>query len=260
MKNKETKKPLFSIITVVKNDELNIEKTIKSILNQNFKNFEYIVIEGSSHDKTYDNILKYKRDIDIIVSEKDNGLYYAMNKGAALASGDFVVFVNSGDILTPTALKIIHDKISINPKVDFIFGTVKRHYTKDIILKFGFDSKRLKFNFDFATSHSTGFFVKKSKFEQIGYFDTQYKCSADYDVYYKLIILSKLKGISTNRDELIGEVSSGGFSSKLSFYDHLLEEMKIRYNNKQNKILIIFISINAVIKHYTKKLTNFFSN
>ena len=127
-------------------------------------------------------------------------------------------------------------------------------------MKFGFDSKRLKFNFDFATSHSTGFFVKKFKFEQIGYFDTQYKCSADYDVYYKLIILKNLKGISTNKEELIGEVSSGGFSSKFSFFDHLLEESKIRINNGQNLMMIIIIFFNAILKEILKKLILKFNN
>lgn len=254
MKNKETKKPLFSIITVVKNDELNIEKTIKSILNQNFKNFEYIVIEGSSVDKTYDNILKYKRDIDIIVSEKDNGLYYAMNKGAALASGDFVVFVNSGDILTPSALKIIFDKILLDPKIDFIFGTVIRHYTNDTILKYGFNKKKLYFNFDFATAHSTGFYLKRKTFLKVGLFDTRYKCSADYDLYYKILLKEKLKGLSTKKNEIVGEVSAGGFSSKLNFIEHLFEETKIRYNNKQNMFVILIIFLNALVKYFFKIL------
>lgn len=250
--NNYKKKPFFSIVTVVKNDEKNIKITLESIFNQDFEDYEYIIIDGKSNDKTLSIVNEYKKNINLIVSELDDGIYYAMNKGAKLSNGKFLVFVNSGDILTPSALKIIHNKISSNPEVDFIFGTVKRHYTKDIILKFGFDSKRLKFNFDFATSHSTGFFVKKSKFKQIGYFDTQYKCSADYDVYYKLIILNNLNGISTNKDELIGEVSPGGFSSKLSFYDHLLEETKIRINNNQNIFIVILIFINALIKKLFK--------
>ena len=79
-KKKAKKKPFFSIITVVKNDEKNISKTIDSIQNQNFKNFEHIVIEGKSNDNTIGKILRYK-NIDIVIYEKDNGIYYAMNKG-----------------------------------------------------------------------------------------------------------------------------------------------------------------------------------
>ena len=245
-------KPLFSIITVVKNDERNIQKTIESILNQEFKNFEYIIIDGNSKDNTLNKINKYKESIDFIISEDDDGIYFAMNKGAALASGEFVVFVNSGDIFTPKALKIINDKIIQEVNFDFIVGTVKRHYTKDIIIKSGFDKKKLKYNFDFATSHSTGFFIRNSKLKEIGLFNTKYRCSADYDIYYKLIILKNLNGISTKREELIGEVASGGFSSKISFIDHLKEETLIRLNNGQNKLIIFFIFINAIIKNFFK--------
>ena len=109
--NKITK-PLFSIITVVKNDEKNIQKTILSILNQEFKNFEYIIIDGNSKDTTISLINKYKKDINCIISEDDNGIYHAMNKGAKISNGEFIVFVNSGDLLTKKALKIIQNKIS----------------------------------------------------------------------------------------------------------------------------------------------------
>ena len=247
------KKPFFSIITVVKNDEKNIQKTIVSILNQKFKNFEYIIIDGNSKDSTISIINKYKDRINNIISEDDDGLYYAMNKGAKISNGEFIVFVNSGDILTTEALKIIYTKIINNPDADFIIGTVKRHYTKDTIIKSGFDKKRLIYNFDFATSHSTGFFIRSSKLREIGLFNTNYKCSADYDVYYKLLILNNLDGISTKNEELIGEVSSGGFSSKISFIKHLKEETTIRLNNGQNKFIVILIFINAFIKHLFKK-------
>lgn len=246
------KKPFFSVITVVKNDEANISKTINSIINQKFKDFEYLIIDGKSKDKTYKNILKYKKKINRIISEKDNGLYYAMNKGVALAKGEFIVFVNSGDILTPSALKIIYDKILLNPKIDFIFGTVIRHYTNDTILKYGFNKKKIYFNFDFATAHSTGFYLKKKTFLKVGLFDTRYKCSADYDLYYKILLKEKLKGLSTKKNEIVGEVSAGGFSSKLNFIEHLFEETKIRYNNKQNLFVILIIFLNALVKYFYK--------
>ena len=74
------KKPFFSIITVVKNDEQNIIKTIKSVHNQSFKDFEHIVIDGKSTDNTLNKIVHNKK-IDFLISEKDDGIYYAMNKG-----------------------------------------------------------------------------------------------------------------------------------------------------------------------------------
>ena len=137
------KKTLFSIITVVKNDEKNIQKTITSVLNQEFKNFEYIIIDGKSTDSTISLINKYKNKINYLISEDDEGLYFAMNKGLKLASGEFVVFVNSGDTLSNKALKIINEKILKKPDVDFVFGTVKRHYSKDTLLKFGFNKKKI---------------------------------------------------------------------------------------------------------------------
>ena len=251
--NKMTK-PQFSIITVVKNDEKNIQKTIESILNQEFKNFEYIIVDGESKDSTMSLISKYKDKINHIVSENDDGIYFAMNKGAKIARGEFIVYVNSGDTLTVNALKIIQRKINENPNIDFVFGTVKRHYTKDTLIKYGFNKKKLIYNFDFATSHSTGFYFRRSKFQELGFFNTKYKCSADYDIYYKMLILNNAEGTFTDKQDLIGEVSSGGYSSKLNILDHLLEETKIRIDNKQNIFLIILIFLNTLIKGVIKKI------
>ena len=84
---KKTKKPYFSIVTVVKNDVHNIDKTIKSVISQNYKNFEYIIIDGKSIDGTIIKINKYKAQIKHILSEKDQGIYFAMNKGIKIAKG-----------------------------------------------------------------------------------------------------------------------------------------------------------------------------
>ena len=254
MKKKKLKKPFFSIITVVKNDEANIQKTIKSVISQSFKNFEYIVIDGKSKDKTIKKINDYKNKISCILSQKDAGIYFAMNKGIKIANGTFLLFVNSGDLLTKNALKIIYELFSKNKKVDFIFGTVKRHYTTNTIIKYGYNKFRLNYNFDFATAHSTGFFIKLKSLKKVGNFNTKYKCSADYDFYYRAIIKKKLKGVSTNKNNLIGIMKSGGHSSKISFLGHLLEETKIRYDNNQNLLLIFLIFCNAIFKFILKKI------
>ena len=91
--NKKKNLPFFSVITVVKNDEKNIDKTLKSVLSQNFRDFEYILIDGKSKDKTLNIIKKYKKSIAHLKSEIDKGIYYAMNKGIKLAKGHVIVFV-----------------------------------------------------------------------------------------------------------------------------------------------------------------------
>jgi len=242
----------FSIITVVKNDENNLEKTIKSILNQkNYEEIEYIVIDGKSNDNTFKIIEKYKDKIDKVICENDNGIYDAMNKGIKLSSGNIIGLCNSGDLLYPKAIDYIKKQFDKN--CDFVFGTVVRKYLGSTIIKHGFNLKRIYYNFDFATSHSTGFYIKRKIIKKIGYYDTQFKCSADYDFYLRLIKSNLFKGGFTKSDEIVGEVQSGGYSSKVSFFEHLKEETSIRIKNRQNIFLIFFIFINAIIKRFIKK-------
>lgn len=251
MKNK---KPFFSVITVVKNDEKNINRTIISILRQNLKDFEYLIVDGGSSDNTFQIIKSHGKKINFVISENDQGIYFAMNKGAKIANGKIIVYVNSGDILKNNALKIVKSYFTSNQKIGFLFGSVKRYYTNTIIYKHGINLKRILYNFDFATTHSTGFFIKKKIFKKMGYFNTKYKISADYDLYYRLILKKKILGIATKKNELIGVMKSGGYSSKIKFIDHLIEEIKIRNDNGQNKILTTLIFINAIIKNFIKNL------
>jgi glycosyltransferase involved in cell wall biosynthesis len=250
------KQKLLSIITVVKNDVLNIEKTIKSIIYQKNKDVEFIIVDGKSNDGTIKIINKYKKRIDKIVIEKDKGIYHAMNKGIKLSSGKYIGFCNSGDLINKGGIKIIIKNLINN--IDVLFATVKRHYLGKTIIKSGYNLKRLNYNFDFATSHSTGFYVK-SKFHKIlGLYDTSFRCSSDYDFYYRLLKKNKINIRSTPVNKIIGIVQKGGFSSTLSPLGHIVEETKIRIKNKQNLIIILLIFVNAVVKSFFKYLTKLF--
>ena len=92
--SKKIANPFFTVVTVVKNNKNLILKTIRSVKSQSFKNFEYIIVDGASTDGTLEVILKNKKYLNLLISENDKGIYYAMNKAIKVASGEVIVFVN----------------------------------------------------------------------------------------------------------------------------------------------------------------------
>ena len=116
--------PKFSIITVTYNAEAFIEGTVQSVINQKFNSFEYIIIDGDSTDNTKAILSDYKKQIDFLISEKDQGLYHAMNKGIRSANGEFLLFLNAGDrFLSDAVLNEIDSAISPETRIvsaDFI--------------------------------------------------------------------------------------------------------------------------------------------
>ena len=245
---KYKKKPLFSIITVVLNGEKYIEKTIKSIISQSYKSYEHIIIDGGSTDKTLNIINKYKKKITKIISKKDKGIYDAFNIGMSYAKGDYICFVNSDDILKRNALKIINKYIEINPKIDFIFGSVKKHWG----ILYGYRPEKIKFSWGFYSSHSTGFYIKRKSAQRIGKYNLKYKYNADYDYFYRMIVRFKMKGIATKKNEVVGVFRRGGFSSRVHYRKLFLEDLRIRYDNNQNIFLILIIAIYKLAKHFRK--------
>ena len=231
--------PLITIITVCKNSELTIEKTIKSIIDQDYQNIEYIIIDGKSDDKTMSIVEKYKENIKIAISEKDKGIYDAFNKGLNLANGDLIGFVNSDDTLTKNALSMLVKYHNNYPDIDFIFGSVKKKWG----VVHGYRPWMIYLSWGFYSSHSTGFYIKKEAAKKIGNYNLKYKCSADYDYFYRMIVHQKLKGIGTKKKDLFGVFNSGGYSSKINFFDHLCECTKIRIDNKQNKFVVLLTFI-----------------
>jgi glycosyltransferase involved in cell wall biosynthesis len=117
--------PKVSIITVVRNAESSIEGTIASIISQNYPNIEYIVLDGQSQDRTNSIIQNYSDNIDIYISESDKGIFDAMNKGAELASGDWIIYMNAGDrFYANDSLTKISD--ALNSDADAILAGVEK--------------------------------------------------------------------------------------------------------------------------------------
>jgi glycosyltransferase involved in cell wall biosynthesis len=243
-----------TIITVVKNDEKFILRTLNSIEKQNYNNIEHIIIDGKSTDHTLSKIKSFKKKNQIIISEQDLGIYDAMNKGIKLASGDIIAFCNSGDLIKKRGISLIVNYFKKNKDLDFLFAGVWRFYKGSKIKKNTFSPKRIHYNFDCYTAHSTGFYIKKTSQNKLGFYNLDFKCSADYDLFYRMIVKMKMTGLCTKKNEIVGLVKSGGFSSKFTYLDHLIEETRIRIHNKQNIIWVILI----FLIHYFKNLKKIF--
>ena len=150
-----------SIITVVKDNEDKIEKCIKSVINQSYKNIEYIIIDGNSSDNTKKIIQKYINRIHIFISERDNGIWDAMNKGINLATGDIIGFLNSDDFYYPDAIQTVVHYFT-QKRIDFLFGTVRKYK-----LMYKFNPKIIKWSFGFYTSHSVGFLLSLKNIKKL---------------------------------------------------------------------------------------------
>ena len=255
------KKILISIITVVRNDEKNIEKIIKNIINlkneSKNESIEYVIVDGNSTDNTKKIINNYRNFIDKFISEPDINLYDAINKGIRLSSGQVIGCCSSGDIYKPGALNIVANYFIKNPNVDFFFGTIIRNYVDATRIKHGFYPDKIWYQFDVLTSHSTGFFITRDAQNKVGEYDLNFPISSDYDFFYRLMAEHKLKGISSTKSEIIGEMTLGGVSSTVTYLDHIKEVAKIRFKNKQNIFFIILIIINSIFKNIPRIVRDF---
>ena len=241
--------PLISVITVVLNNKKFLQQSINSVLNQSYKNYELIIIDGQSNDGTLEIIKKNILKIDYWISEKDCGLYDAMNKGIKMSRGSLIAILNSDDVYYKNALKITSQYFNKCKDLDFLFGSVIKHK-----LLYGYKPWKINWSFGFYTAHSIGFIIKKNAQKKVGFYNTKYKYSSDYDFFYRMIVKYNLKGLSTKKNEIFGKFRRGGISSKISFMDYLGETIKIRLDNGQNIILVSIIFILKYTKHLFDKI------
>jgi glycosyltransferase involved in cell wall biosynthesis len=207
----------FSIITVNYNNAAGLEKTIQSVISQTYADFDFVVIDGGSSDESRSIIEKNSDRISYWVSEKDTGVYNAMNKGIRAARGEFVLFMNSGDVF--------FDANVLENANPFITGEHGIYYGNNI--KKSPSSERLKtypskLNFSFFYSSSLNHqstFIKKSLFDDLFYYNENYKIASDWEFFayaichenvpYKYldqtIAIYDFTGISTTSSELLKE-------------------------------------------------------
>ena len=187
-KTHEPNRPLVTVITVVFNGAGDLEKTLLSVLNQTYNNVEYIVIDGGSTDGTLDIIRQYDHAIDYWVSEKDAGIYDAMNKGILLASGGWVNFMNSGDLFysTTTLEKIV---FKFREKYSIVYGDVqafsKRHHFN--VMKISRPVTPRNLIMKLPICHQATFVTLKA-FKEVGLYDTNYKICGDHDWLLKALM------------------------------------------------------------------------
>lgn len=233
----DNKSPLITIITVVLNDSENIEATILSVLNQNYTNVEFIVIDGGSTDGTLEIIKKYDDFIDYWVSEKDKGIYDAMNKGCRLAFGEGICFLNSKDIFKG---EILNHNIQFPFLVPCKIKEGSQEISKpNMSVK---DYSVFYNNLGMPTSHQAMIFKNKKIL-----YDLNYKISSDYDFFIKHGVFFNL---NTNCSGYV-----------LYDNDGISKQNKIRRNYETLCIIFKYYGLlsclNFIFKRGINNLTNF---
>lgn len=199
--------PKVTVVTIVLNAAEVIERTVKSVVGQDYPNLEYIVVDGLSTDGTFELIQKYRSGIDKLVSEKDGGIYQAMNKGAAMASGEWILFMNGGDLFVEPDVISRTFASCDHTAFDAIYGDgVFTHEGRRYIGRAP----------DVATLHDGNGFSHQSTFIRTALqneyaFDVNEKIAADYDLFLRL---RKAGKVFRHVDVLVSEFFTGGFSER----------------------------------------------
>lgn len=179
---------LVSIITPCFNSAKFIERTIKSVLNQSYKNIEYIIIDGGSNDGTVDIIKKYENKISYWSSEPDKGMYYAINKGMYLAKGEVVAYLNSDDIYYPDTLKKVISLFQARSDIDFVYGKlnfINKDDSKLYTLTYPIFNLDLFKSSNYSMIGQPSSFWKRDLMKKVNYFDVSFTLASDFDFFIK---------------------------------------------------------------------------
>lgn len=248
----------LSIITITYNSAATLEATLQSVLNQDYSDIEYLIIDGKSTDATLEIVAKYRDKIAKVISEKDYGLYDALNKGIQLATGDVIGFLHSDDMyFDTTILSQVMKAFSSHPKAEGLYG--------DLIFVDRVDLNKIKrvwhsgnyvagsFLNGWMPPHPT-FFVRKAVYQKYGTFNTKLKHAADYELMLRFIHVHKIKLIYLS--EILVRMRMGGasnFSLRNKWEAHLEDREAWRLNGIKPNPLKLMMKPLSKVKQYFKR-------
>lgn len=235
----------ISIITITYNSASTIVETILSVLNQSYKNIEYIIVDGNSTDDTLKIIDNYRSKISTVVSEKDNGLYDALNKGISLATGDVIGILHSDDFYSNNLVLEKYAATFLKTGADAVYSDlyyVDKDNTSKIIRKWKSGKYTPNsFLFGWMPPHPT-FFVKSELYKKYGNFNIQFKTAADYELMLRFIYANKIS--VSYLPEFTVKMRTGG-KSNVSLQSRLNANMEDRkaweINNLKPKFYTLYL-------------------
>lgn len=221
MKQRELK---ISIITISYNNEKDIRATIESVINQNYDNIEYIVVDGESSDNTMKIVGEYANSIQTIISEQDQGMYNAINKGLKLATGDVIGLIHAGDrLFDNNVIAKIAEHFKIN-NIEAMYGhsMLVNEEDKPVRINKSPKFKKSLFKAGWMPSHQS-VYIKREIFEKFGYYREDFGGSGDYEFILRYFYCGDLK--IKRLDEFILRFSMGGRSTS-NYHERLLKSQK----------------------------------
>lgn len=172
--------PKISIITITYNSERTVEETIKSVISQDYPNFEYLIIDGESKDSTLDIVDKYRDKINFVISESDKGISDAFNKGIRYATGEIIGIINSDDLLLPNALQNLAEVYSL--EVDVYSGNVLFWNDLNDITRISKPELNFgKLKLQYGVAHPSRF-IRKDAYERFGVYDIRFRYNMDAEL------------------------------------------------------------------------------
>lgn len=236
----------FSIITINYNNLTGLQKTIESVVSQTYKNIQYIVIDGNSSDGSKEFIHENSASIDYWVSEQDNGIYHAMNKGIQHAQGDYLLFLNSGDILFENETLNKINKY-LDCQCDFIIGTLRTTENEEI--KVG-NQLSATFFLDNSIPHPSTFISKKMFTHE--WYNESLKIVSDWEFFYKKLVLTP----STYKivDQTISIFDTTGVSSRKSNEEIIRSERTSSLEKNISKLLFEDLALLQKMKGFEYQL------
>jgi len=241
----DIQRPLISVITVVLNGEKSIERTIQSVIGQKFNDIEYIIIDGGSKDGTVDIIKKYRNHIDYWISEKDDGISDAFNKGLKAANGEIIGIINSDDWYEDDTFDYIAGVFkTVSP--DVIVG--KMRYWDNEQPVYIFDARPENLYKEMTVNHQASF-IKRSVYEKSGLFDRQYRYAMDYELMLRFKIDGSKFYVS---DRIIANMRYKGVSDRY-WRRAYLESRQIKETLTKKKFGPMLYYYFQIIRTYVSK-------